>query len=154
MWTKQRYTYYSQKETSWLCFSCLFVSEFAWSISQKGSFNHSNLLTNNIQELLLKILLILYLGNELLANQWMAPTSTKGTPKMSNPQTSGSIMRDWSWNPLISLQTQTPSWLILQFLVTLKISHRLTIPWTATSIKGGIHIEVQVFPKCLETIFI
>lgn len=64
---------------------------------------------------------------------------------MSNPQTSGFITRDWSSNPLISLQTQTPSWLIHQFLVILKISHQLTIPWTATSIKGGIHIEVQVF---------
>lgn len=96
-----------------------------------------------------KIPLISCLGNEQLVNQWMAPTSTKGTPKMSNPQTSGSIMRDWSWNPSISPQTQTPSWLILRFLVTLKISHLLTIRWTATSIKGGILTEVRIFSKCL-----
>lgn len=144
----------SQKESSCLCvFLCVFSSAFPWSISKKYHFNRLHPLMNMFKRVTFKKLLILFLGNELLVNQWMAPTSIKGMLKMSNPQTSGFIMRDWSWNQLINLQTQTPSWLILQFLVTLKISHQLTIPWTATSIKGGIRIEVQVFPKCWETIF-
>lgn len=130
-------------------FLCVFSSAFPWSVSQKCRFNHLNHLTNMLKRVTWKkILLILCLGNELLVSQWTAPTSTKGTPKMSNPQTSGSITRDWSWSQLISLQTRTPSWPIRPFLVTLKISHQLTIPWTATSIKGGIRTEVQVFPKC------
>lgn len=48
-------------------------------------------------------------GNEPPANPSMAPTSTRGTPKMSNLPTFGSITRGWSSNPLINPQIPIPS---------------------------------------------